>query len=42
MKIALVTPCDFAYSSGVNIHASSQERRFKVGLFQKSDGQWQS
>ena len=28
MKIALVTPYDFAYPSGVNIHVSSLERRF--------------
>ncbi len=32
MKIALVTPYDFAYPSGVNIHVSSLERRFtKMG-----------
>ena len=32
MKIALVSPYDFAYPSGVNIHVSSLERRFsKMG-----------
>ena len=32
MKIALVSPYDFAYPSGVNVHVSSLERRFtKMG-----------